>query len=414
MPTPGIDNPKLRYIDAQWVSHKGSRYLRLQDRLGLSDNAFLVPQNIVQLLGLCDGTRDALQLQNGFALRTGLTLSIEQIQGFVADMEQALLLEGETFKQASASALNAYRKAPYRQASHTDIVYPSDIDALNSQISGFISEINRPDESETSNSKLVAMVCPHIDYERGGKSYAQLFERSRPDLVGIETIVIFGTDHSGAAGALTPTRQNYMTPHGIIPTDLEIVEGLAKTIGEKRAFAEELHHAREHSIELALVWLNHYLDRREISLVPILCGSFHPFVSEGKDVNNDETISATIEYLRKATADRRTLVVAAGDLAHIGPAFGDQKPISPVDKTLLANKDAKSIQAICSGDAESFLSLSRSESDARRICGLSAIYMALKLTDSSYGLSTGYAQCPADQFNSSWVSIVGALLYDKF
>ena len=388
--------------------------MRLQDRLGLSDKVLLVPQNMVQLLGLCDGTRNSRQLQSDFALRAGLTLSLEQIQSFVAGMEQALLLESEAFKQASESALRAYRKAPYRKSSHTGIVYPSEVTELNTQISGFVSEINRSDESETSNSKLVGMVCPHIDYDRGGKSYAQLFERSRPDLADIETIVMFGTDHSGAAGALTPTRQNYMTPHGIIPTDLEIVEGLAKTIGEKRAFTEELHHVKEHSIELALVWLNYYLDHREISLVPILCGSFQPFVSEGRDANSDESISVAIEYLRKATADRRTLVVAAGDLAHIGPAFGDHKPASSVDKTRLAVKDAESIQAICSGDAESFLSLSRSESDARRICGLSAIYMTLKLADSSYGLSTGYAQCPADQSNSSWVSIVGALLYKEY
>lgn len=368
---------------------------------------------MVQLLSLCDGSRDDRQLQSSFALRTGLTLSLEQIQDFITSMEQALLLENETFNQASENAIKAYRQAPYRQASHANVVYPSEATALNAKISSFVSEINSPDEPETSNSNLVAMVCPHIDYDRGGKSYAQLFERSKSGLADIETIVIFGTDHSGSAGALTPTRQNYMTPYGIIPTDLEIVEGLAKTIGEKHAFNEELHHVKEHSIELALVWLHHYLDRREISLVPILCGSFHPFVSEGRDIDSSEAISVAIKYLQRATADRRTLVVAAADLAHIGPAFGDQESVSTVGKTRLAAKDAESIQAICSGDAKSFLSLSRSESDARRICGLSAIYMTLEMTDSSYGLSTGYAQCPADQFNSSWVSIVGALLYDK-
>ena len=66
---------------------------------------------------------------------------------------------------------------------------------------------------------------------------------------------------------------------------------------------------------------------------------------------------------------------------------------------------------MCAGDAGAFFDLSREEGDARKICGLSAIYMALKLLEGATGKSLGYAQCPADVNGGSIVSIVGAALY---
>ena len=408
-----VGKPKLRYVDTQWVEHNGGPYLHLRDRLGLSEKAILVPRDMAPLLALCDGTRDVGQLQAGMALRTGLQLSLGQVRDFVAGMDEALLLEGGVFERASEEALRAYREAPFRRPSHADLVYPSDAEGLSARISGFVSGVTRSDTPRAEESKLVGMVCPHIDYERGGRSYAQLFERCCGDLAYVEEIVIFGTDHSGSGGTLTPTRQSYATPHGVLPTDTETVDGLAEAIGGDGAFAEELHHVNEHSIELALVWLHHYMDGRGVPVVPVLCGSFHPFVAEDKEARGDETISAALDYLRNATADRRTLVVAAADLAHIGPSFGDRAPVDGVGKARLASEDAASIRAICDGDAEAFLALSRAESDARRICGLSPIYMTLRLSRASYGESLGYAQCPADTANGSWVSVVGALLYDE-
>ena len=41
-------------------------------------------------------------------------------------------------------------------------------------------------------------------------------------------------------------------------------------LGEERAFAEELHHKGEHSVELAAVWLHHFLGGRPCSIVPML------------------------------------------------------------------------------------------------------------------------------------------------
>ena len=327
-------------------------------------------------------------------------------------MDAALMLENGAYCQVSARALKAYREADHRAPSHADLVYPSDADALAETLQGYIARAPDMDGARPATSALAGIVCPHIDYERGAETYAQLWKRCAPYLEDVQLAVIFGTDHSVCPWTLTPTRQDYSTPLGILPTDRDTVDGLAEAPGGAKAFEEELHHVNEHSIELALVWFHHAIGGRRCAVVPVLCGSFHSFLEEGADPSESETIAAAVSYLRGVISGRRTVVIAAADLAHVGPAFGDTAPIDIAGRTELAAQDAESISAIFDGDAEALFSISRLESDARRLCGLPPIYMALRLLGRTEGESLGYAQCPADANGGSLVSIVGALLYE--
>ena len=140
-----------------------------------------------------------------------------------------------------------------------------------------------------------------------------------------------------------------------------------------------------------------------------LCGSFH-HITAG-DSEPDSQLHDAIRYLRQVVSEKRTLIVAAGDLAHVGPAFDDPEPLDLEAKNDLKARDAKSIASIERGDAEGFLQISREEQDSRRICGIPPIYMMLSILEDVSGVSMGYNQCPADMSASSVVSIVGTLLY---
>ena len=146
-------------------------------------------------------------------------------------------------------------------------------------------------------------------------------------------------------------------------------------------------------------------------MVPVLCGSFHGFVNGEAKPEDDPRLTAALGVLREASNRSRTLIIAAGDLAHIGPAFGDRQPLDADSKAKLSAEDSTSLEAIDSGDADAFLNVSRSESDRRRICGLPPIYLMLRLIQGASGVSIGYSQCPADETNTSVVSIAGTLLY---
>jgi AmmeMemoRadiSam system protein B len=222
--------------------------------------------------------------------------------------------------------------------------------------------------------------------------------------------VVFGTDHAGGLGKVTLTRQSYATPLGVLPTATDVVDAVASAIGEEDAFEEELHHRKEHSIELAMVWLHRAAEGTSLEVVPILCGSFHHFTEGEADPASDERFGRTIEALRRATDGRRVLVVAAADLAHVGPAFGDARGFDDEDRQDLANKDAKLLATVCDGDSLGFFEQVRDERDRRRICGLPPIYLSLRYLDKARGHVVDYDQCPADQDGGSLVSIAGVLL----
>ena len=410
-PPPGVTlGPKLRPVEPHWVEYQGKPHVYLKDPLVLAEGIVLVPQAMAPLLALCDGTRDVTALQSGFMLHTGAYLPLSEIQDLVAELDAALLLDNRASQMAEDQALMEYRTAEFRPPSHAGLVYPEESDEVTATIDGFYREVP-PEDVEEPDGELVGIVCPHIDYARGHQTYARLWRRVGPSLDDVELIIIFGTDHRGGLGTLTPTTQSYATPLGVLPTDRDAVEQIAQALGTEKAFAEEAHHMREHSIELAAVWLHHALGGRSCPVVPVLCGSFHHFVSGEGNPADDEAVNALLQSLQNAAAGRKTLVIAAGDLAHVGPAFGDALPVDVAGRARLAAADEASLAAICDGDAEGFFELSRQEGDSRRICGLPPIYLALRYLEGTKGESLGYDQCPADSQGGSLVSIAGALLY---
>ena len=407
-------HPKLRLLEPQLVDYRGQRMIYLHDGLGIAKDGALIPQQLAPLLSLCDGTRDISALRSGLLMRTGATLPENVINDILGQLDDALLLENGAYQEAAALVVQRYRQAKHRLPSHAGPVYPSDAAQLTRMMEGYCAETPASDGDDTPTGRLVGMLCPHIDYARGHKTYAELWQRAKPSLDDVELVIMFGTDHSGGLGALTPTRQSYATPHGVLPTDTAIVDGLADALGQSRAYAEELHHIKEHSIELASVWLHHFLGGRACPVVPILCGSFHHFISGNGHPSEDDNIGAALRCLREMTAGRNTLVVAAGDLAHMGPAFGDAHPLDAIARAKLAAADRESMAHICDGDAAAFFQSSRDESDSRRICGISPIYLALEYLNGKRlrGESMGYDQCSADSQGGSVVSIAGALLYE--
>lgn len=224
-------------------------------------------------------------------------------------------------------------------------------------------------------------------------------------------VIILGTDHLNGQHLFTLTQQNYSTPWGTLPTSQNVVDRIAGAVGKDIAFQDELHHLNEHSIELATIWLHYFLDGRQCEVVPILCSSFEQFISGNKEPDRDEQIMAVIDACQAVAKSRRTLIIAAVDLAHMGPEFGDSHPIDPIQQaSITAAADERLIEAICATDADGFFAQIKSEGNRRRICGLAPIYVTLCLLDGAQGEASGYMQCPADEPGDSLVSICGVVM----
>jgi hypothetical protein len=141
----------------------------------------------------------------------------------------------------------------------------------------------------------------------------------------------------------------------------------------------------------------------------VLCGSFDGFIAGEGEPEDHSVFLRAIAALREATQDRQVIMIAAADLAHVGPAFGDQQPVDWVGKARLRAADERLIEAICEGDPEKVFRLVREEGDRRRICGLPPIYLALRLMGGARGQLVGYEHCPADTRRTSFVSVCGVV-----
>jgi len=403
-------NPKLRALDIRWVEHQGQPHVHLRDALELSGKQMLVPAPLAPLLALCDGTRDVAGMRVALELQTGLRLSLAHVESVIAQLDEALFLEGPRFEEACAATLRVYREAAFRRAALAGAVYPGGQRALAKALEAYGSAQDGHGSDDGEAADALGVVTPHIDYERGGPVYAALWRKAASAARQADTVVIFGTDHAGGPGRITLTRQSYATPWGVLPTDRAAVDAMAEAIGPEDAFAEEVHHIREHSIELASVWLHHARQGQPCSVVPVLCGSFYPYTNDGRSAEEETAFQRGLDALRQATAGRRVLVVAAGDLAHVGPTFGDARPLDMAAKSRLRAADDGLLGVLVAGDAAGFLNVLKKERDERRVCGLPPIYMTLRLLGASLGEVTGYDQCPADPDGGSVVSVAGVLL----
>jgi len=388
----------------------------LHDPLALSDQTIILPQGLALLLPLLDGTRDEGALRAALEVRAGLRLPPDALANLLSQLDRALLLDNERSAKARGETLRAYRDAPYRPPVLADQGYPAAPDQLQRLLQGYVD--SAPPSSSGSDSKeaIRGLVSPHIDFHQGHTVYAQVWREAAKAAQEAELAVILGTDHLAEDGSLTLTRQSYATPWGTLPTAQWVVERVARALDRRDdplrspSFQHELHHRTEHSVELAAVWLHFMRRGREIPLVPILCGSFAPLLGNDGHPKQLPHLSAAVEALRKATSRYRTLVIAAGDLAHVGPAFGDSLPLDLLGRARLKGSDEELMGIICTGDAQALFQQVKQQGNRHRICGLPPIYLALRILGQPQGTVAGYAQCPADSRGTSLVSICGILL----
>jgi AmmeMemoRadiSam system protein B len=231
----------------------------------------------------------------------------------------------------------------------------------------------RPDD------RLRAVLAPHIDYDRGGKTYTwafkELFERTPASL-----FVIIGTSHYSSA-RFTLTRKSFETPLGIVHTDGAYIDRLVEHYGGGLFNDEHQAHLPEHSIELELVFLQYlYQGRRPFRIVPLVVGSFQDCVrSECLPAEADD-IGRMIKALRALdeTSDEPIGYVISGDLAHIGPKFHDPQPVTEPQLEHSRRQDQALLEHAESADPAAYFRLIAAEGDERRICGLPPTYTLLE------------------------------------
>lgn len=407
------ERPKLRRVEAFPIEHEGERGIVVRDPQGFTDKVIFVPPSIFVLATFMNGERGLPEIQAEWARRTGELLFREHLESIVRALDEALFLDSERFQEHRRKTVEAYRAAPVRPAAHAGGAYPADAAGARALLDGFRDGAPKVAPEPASEGRLLGLVSPHIDPQRGQAAYVQAYD-ALERAGGADLYVIFGTAHQGPLldGArlsdpeqdlLIFTRKSFATPLGTAETDRAFVDRLEKRLG-RRLDEADLSHRSEHSVEFQVLFLQRAHERLGLpapAIVPLVCSSLHPWTESGASPAETPAVSRALAAIRETIGEeegrkRRVLSIAGADLAHIGLKFGDEHPVDDARARECERQDRASLEPVARGDGEGFFAAIAAEKDRRNICGISCMYAMLKVLagDATRGKLLAYGQAP--------------------
>lgn len=358
----------------------------------MDEHILLSPQAFF-IACLLDGKIEIPQIQEAFSREfEGILVSPDDIFKIINQLDHLGALMTENYLHMKRKVESDFRNLPVRPAYFAGKSYPDKAADLKVFLDGLFTKEGGPGEKAVSGgagNPARLLIAPHIDFLRGGHSYAHgyldYFKHGKP-----ETVFIFGVAHWAPPAPFILTRKNFETPFGVIETDLEIVTRL-ETACDWDPYEYETIHRMEHSIEFQTVMLS-YLFGNNMKIVPVLCGSF---------LNQQEAITKFLNACRELLELRgeKASVIAGADLAHVGRRFGDDFDIDRRIVNQVESRDREDLTHALAGNADLFYESVMKDENSRRVCGLNAIYSALKISDGKISggklLHYGYAPDPS-------------------
>ena len=381
------DRPQLRSHLAATPEDQSRRRFVVHDLLRLT--RAMLPLGVLELrwLQLFDGSRTVREIQ-AEAMRQldGQLIPLEVFTRLASSLDQAMFLEGPRFR--------ARVDDPIRQPACVG-AYEGDPDALRRQLERLFTGPGGPGlpGAARPDGRLTALLAPHIDYARGGRTYAwgykELVEQTSASL-----FVVVGTSHY-SGHRFTLTRKHFQTPLGVVPTDQIYIDRLVKHYGDGLFDDEWMAHFPEHSIELEVVFLQYLFEgKRPIRIMPLVVGSFQDAVQEGAAPTGREDVRRMVEALRAVERETKEPIcyIISGDLAHIGPKFGDAHEAAGPWLDRSRERDQAILRQAEAADPAGYFRVIAEEGDGRRICGLPPTYTVLEAIRPGAGKVLHYDQ----------------------
>lgn len=364
--------PHARPVQPLPVENDGKQFVALRDPSMLIQQTMVIPPQALGVIQLFDGEQSVAEIAGRLVREddpereSHLAEATKQIDGLVEQMDKFGLLWGPTFegyerqvaeKLAEHGAFPVRASATLVQLAHqsTGGEPPEGDDARNAWAAelatGLLTTWLDEAEDPEFDKPVRGLVVPHLDYPRGAQVYAGGYRAwvgaERPDRV-----VVLGTNHFGLGDGVVMTRLGFETPIGRLETDQAVVERLGARLGD-RLFKDELDLLPEHSIELHLPWIRHLFGDVPV-VAALLPDPLVPMIADdGARVSHGEFVEALGEVLGELGG--RTYFVASADLSHVGPQFGEPKPVDDARRVEVERHDREHLGKFIANDAAGFL-----------------------------------------------------------
>jgi len=357
--------PHLRPIQPVPVQKDGQQFVALRDPSMLRPQTMVVPPQVMQALQLFQGKMTIDEI----AQRLGGPR--DQILKLVTALNDTGLLWGPTFEAMEKqrwAELQAEGAFPVRSSA---MLGQSEAECRTA-IEQWFGETDDPEITGT----IVGVVAPHLDYARGWPNYAAAYyalqQAPAPDRV-----IILGTNHFGIGDGVVGTQIGFRSPLGLCPADQTVIDQLHTHLG-RPLFIDQIDHLAEHSIELQLPWLQYCFGN--VPIVPVLIPD--PLVGLIEDADGERvTTRQFTETLAGILNDigGRTLIVSSSDLSHVGPQFGEPRPVDDQRRTDVERHDREMMGKFLDGDSAEFLAAINWNQNPTRWCSVGGMSTMLEL-----------------------------------
>jgi len=243
--------------------------------------------------------------------------------------------------------------------------YSERFEELEKQITeSFMSEFGPGDLPTKRNDSIVkGVISPHAGYVYSGPgaawSHKAIAESAFPDV-----FIMLGVDHSGFGSGLSI--EDWKTPLGLVKSDKDLIIAIKEKTSLK---INEMAHAREHSIEVQLPFLQ-FCNKdlmKDIKIIPIT-------------VSSDIDIKKTAEELKSVLKSKNFCIIASSDFTHYGMNYGFV-PFQDHVKEKMEDLDKRAIAFIADMDPDGFLDYV--EKTGATICGALPISLMINILKGS-------------------------------
>jgi len=361
------------------------RALMLRDTQGVAANHVVLPMEVVPIVARFTGNATCEEIARDLSKEAGEQVPVALVIRLASELEDALFVEGAPYKKERARIEKEFADAAVRPASHAGGAYHDDPKELASYIDEKCLGASAATAAKRSERRLVALVAPHIDPWRGATCYGAAYNAFADVPVDADTFILLGTSHAPMREPFALCRKAFATPFGAVEANFDAIDAIAKAC-DFDPYADQFNHKREHSLEFQAVFLKHVLardSRRRVAprIVPILAGLGEE-QSSGASPAKSRAVGKVLDAIRKIV-DGGAIVIAGADLAHVGPRFGDPRPLDPGERSALDETDRSSLERAERGDAEAFWDHVAGDLETRRVCGLAPMYSLLRVIDPS-------------------------------
>ena len=359
-----IRRPHLRPIQPIPLTKDGRQFIALRDPAMLCKQTMVVPAAALPVLQHFRGDQPIEQIA------TRLNGDIQQFVDLVKGLDSVGLLWGPTFENIETQIQQRLQEQGAFPP-NASVSMGADENACRSAMDEYFNQTEDP-ELEAAPTGIVA---PHLDYQRGWPNYAAAYYALRgtppPDRV-----VILGTNHYGMGDGVVFTEYGFDSPMGRCPADHEVASRIVDKLG-RPVIVDQLDHLPEHSIQLHLPWIQYCFGNLPV-IAALLPDPLAPMIAnDGQRITGDQFVSTLKQTLDEVGG--KTFFVASSDLSHVGPQFGEPRPVDERRRFDVERHDREMMGKFLAGDSQEFLAAMRWNKNPTRWCSIGNMAAVLDL-----------------------------------